>query len=311
MYIEKRKVKGKIKYYLAHSFREANKVHKIRKYLGLNLNSETLIDRKKKAEKLILEEINQYKIIKDPLKTPLSNEEIKLVRKLEKKQELKIFHLSERQWQLFSELFTYSTNAIEGSEIDQKEVKEILEKGNWPKKSKEDISEVYGVNEAIKLIRSTKEHISLNLIKKIHEIIFKNSKGFAGEFRRLGEEVVVRDGFGNIVHMGAPQTRVISLLNELIIWYHENKEKYPSLILAGVVHNQFENIHPFVDGNGRVGRLLLNNILIKHGLPPVNIDFKKRREYYLALQEYEKNHNLRPTIDLLLKEYKVLKKKLR
>ncbi len=62
--------------------------------------------------------------------------------------------------------------------------------------------------------------------------------------------------------------------------------------------------------HGRVGRLLLNNILLKHNLPPVNIDFKNRAEYYLSLQEYEKNHNLRPAIDLILKEYKILRKKL-
>ena len=109
--------------------------------------------------------------------------------------------------------------------------------------------------------------------------------------------------------MGAPQSRVLSLLNELVDWYNKSKNKYPVLILASVVHNQFENIHPFRDGNGRIGRLLLNNILIKNNLPPVNIDFKNRREYYNSLQEYQKNHNLRPTIDLILKEYKFLKKR--
>lgn len=308
MYIEKRKIKNGIKYYLGHSFREGTKIHKIRKYLGKDLDEKILLERREKAEKLILEEINEYKIIKDPLNTPLSDEEIKFIENLEKNQRLKIFHLSKKQWELFSELFTYNTNAIEGSELNKKEVKEILEKDEWPKKSKGDIAETYGVNGAIKFIRNTKEHISLELIKEIHKIVFKNSKDFAGEFRKKGEEVVVRDGLGNIVHMGAPQSRVISLLNELIIWYDQNKDKYPALILASVIHNQFENIHPFADGNGRVGRLLLNNILLKNKLPPVNIDFKNRREYYQSLQEYQKNHNLRPTIDLLLKEYKTLKK---
>jgi Fic family protein len=189
-------------------------------------------------------------------------------------------------------------------------VKEILEENKWPEKPKEDIAEAYGVNDAIKLIRETKEHISLELIKKLHQIVFKNSKSFAGEFRKSGEEVVVRNGLGNIVHMGAPQSRVVSLLNELIEWYNKNRNKYPALILASVAHNQFENIHPFRDGNGRVGRLLLNNVLLKQNLPPVNIDLKNRAEYYFSLQEYEKNHNLRPTIDLILKEYRILRKKL-
>jgi Fic family protein len=293
---------------LGHSFREGSKIHKIRKYLGKDLDVKNLKKRQKKAEKLILEEINEYKIIKDPLNTPLSNEEIKFIENLEKNQKLKVFHLSENQWRFFSELFTYNTNAIEGSELNSKEVKKILEKDEWPKKSKRDIAEAYGVNNAFEFIRNTKEHISLELIKELHKIVFKNSKDFAGEFRKKGEEVVVRDGLGNIIHMGAPQSRVVSLLNELILWYNKNKDKYPGLILASVVHNQFENIHPFADGNGRVGRLLLNNILLKNELPPVNIDFKNRREYYQSLQEYQKNHNLRTTIDFLIKEYKNLKK---
>ena len=310
MYIEKRKVKERILHYLGHSFREGKKIHKIRKYLGADLSSELLNERKAKAEKLILEEINQYKVIQDPLQVSLPEKEIEFIKGLEIKEKLRIFHLSKNQWKLFSELFTYNTNAIEGSELDKKEVKEILEKNKWPKKSKEDIAEAYGVNESIKFIRETKEHISLELIKKLHRIVFKNSKSFAGEFRKPGEEVAVRNGVGNIVHMGAPQSRVVSLLNELVEWYNQNKGKYPALILASVVHNQFENIHPFRDGNGRVGRLLLNNILLKHNFPPVNIDLKNRAEYYLSLQEYENNHNLRPTIDLILKEYKVLRKKL-
>jgi len=310
MYIEKRKVKGRVLYYLGHSFRQGKKIHKIRKYLGADLSSELLKERKEKAERLIFEEINQYKIIQDPLQMELPEKEIDFVKKLEAKAKLRIFHLSEKQWQAFSELFTYSTNAIEGSELDKKEVKEILEKNKWPEKSKEDIAETYGVDEAIKFIRKTKEHISLGLIKSLHKIVFKNSKTFAGEFRKPGEEVVVRDGLGNIVHMGAPQSRVLSLLNELVDWYNKSKNKYPVLILASVVHNQFENIHPFRDGNGRVGRLLLNNILLKHKMPPVNIDFENRAKYYRSLQEYEKAHNLKPTIDLILKEYKSLRKKL-
>ena len=311
MYIEKRKAKKGIKYYLSHSFREGDKIHKIRKYLGKDLDEKLLRERKEKAEKLILDEINEYKIIKDPLQAELDEKEIEFIRKLEIKNKLKIFHLSENQWKIFSELFTYNTNAIEGSELESKEVKEILEKNKWPKKSKEDIAETYGVNDAVKLIRETKEHLSLNLIKELHKIVFKNSKSFAGEFRKPGEEVAVRNGLGRVIHMGAPQSRVISLLNELIDWYENNKKRYPALVLASVVHNQFENIHPFRDGNGRVGRLLLNNILLKHKLPPVSIDFKNRAEYYNSLQEYEKNHNLKPTIDLIIKEYRILMKKLK
>ncbi|MFT4304983.1 MAG: Fic family protein [Candidatus Woesearchaeota archaeon] len=311
MHIEKRKEKSKIKYYLAHSYREGNKVHKFRKYLGLNLDKKKLKERKEIAEKLIIEEIHKYKIIHDPLNIKLTKKEINEIKLIEKKIPLKISHLSNKDWKIFSRIFTYNTNAIEGSKLDKKEVSEILEKDKWPNKSKEDIAEAYGVDEAIRFIRTTKEHISIELIKKIHKIVFKNSKSFAGKTRKKGEEVVVIGSDGKIVHEGAPQTRVNHLLRELVVWYENNKNKYPGLILAAIVHNQFENIHPFADGNGRVGRILMNNILIKHNLPPVNINLKNRFEYYETLQEYEKNQNLKPTLDLFLKEYKALKKDLK
>ena len=308
MHIEKRKQKKRIKYYLAHSFREGSKVHKIRKYLGVDLKETTLEERKQKAEALILEEINKYKIIQDPLNVELSKKDLEIVKRLETKIPLKVSHLSEKQWRIFSELFTYSTNAIEGSKLNSKEVRDILGEDKWPDKSKSDIAEAYGVNEAIEFIRNTKEHISIEFLREIHKIVFKNSKSFAGEFRKPNQEVIVADSLGNVVHEGAPQVRVIALLNELVEWYNNHKNKYPALVLAAVIHNQFENIHPFADGNGRVGRILLNNILLKHNFPPMNIDFKNRAEYYASLQAYERKHDLKPTIDLFMKEYKALKK---
>ena len=310
MHVEKRKSGKKIKYYLAHSYREGSKVHKFRKYLGCDLTKEKLNERKQIAEKLILEEIHKYNIIKDPLHFEPSKEEIASIKALEKEIPLKIAHLSEQDWEVFSEIFTYNTNAIEGSELNKKEVQNLLEKDKWPDKSKEDIAEAYGVDEAIRFIRGTKEHISINLIKEIHKIVFKNSKSFAGKTRKKGEEVVIMDGRGNVVHEGASQPRINHLLKELIQWYDTNKTKYPALLLGAVAHNQFENIHPFTDGNGRVGRILLNNILLKHRLPPINIDFKNRIEYYASLKAYEFNKDLKPTIGLYMKEYKSFKKEL-
>ena len=310
MHIEKRKSGKSIKYYLAHSYREGSKVHKFRKYLGQDLTKEKLEERKIIAEKLILEEINKYNIIKDPLHFELSKGEIAQIKQLEKEIPLKISHISESDWKVFSEIFTYNTNAIEGSKLNQKEVNNLLEKDKWPEKSKEDIAEAYGVDEAIRFIRATKEHVSIQLIKQIHKIVFKNSKPFAGKLRKKGEEVVVIDGKSNVIHEGAPQGRINHLLKELVAWYNKNKSKYPALVLGAVVHNQFENIHPLRDGNGRVGRILLNNILIKNGLPPINIDFKNRAEYYQSLKAYEFNKDLKPTIELYMKEYKNLKKEL-
>ncbi len=311
MHLEIREKSGIKKYYLSHSYRIGGKVRKARIYIGENLAGAELEIRKKLAEEKLRHKLEAVKKISDPFKTVLSKSELSVLGGLETKVLVKIARLSEADWERFSERFTYDTNAIEGSAIGQKEVANILERGKWPDKPKGDISETYGVANAIKHIRKCKEHISLPLILELHRIVFENSKPFAGKLRARGIEVVVADGQGNVVHRGAPSTSVRSLLLELCEWYGKNKSKYSPLVLAAVVHNQFENIHPFQDGNGRVGRLLLNNILLRHNMPPLNIELERRFEYYSALQAYEKMHNLRPTIELFLTEYKAMKKMLK
>jgi Fic family protein len=311
MYIEKRRKEGRIQYYLAHSYRKAGKVRKVRIYLGENLSKKELESKRKLAEKKIKQRLSAAKIIHGPYETALSPAEVEELRTLEAKGRIKMLHLSEGDWLKFTEAFTYDTNAIEGSTVTDKEVVNILEKNKWPEKPKEEISETYGVAEAVKRIRKTKEHISLELIKELHRIVFRNSKPFAGRFRSRGTEVVITDAAGNVVHRGAPSGQVVSLLRKLVGWYKKNRKKYPPMVLAAVVHNQFENIHPFQDGNGRVGRLLLINILLKHGLPPLNIELKNRKSYYAALKAYQDNQDIRPMIELMLKEYRKLRRALK
>lgn len=311
MHVELRKAGKRKKYYLAYSFRKCGKARKIRRYLGANLTAAQLEALKPRAIELLEQQAKSQRMMQNPLEQELPKEEMGQFKALEKRS-LRIRHLSEEEWKKFTEVFTYNTNAIEGSTIALREVKEILESDKWPgDKSKEDISETYGVAEAVDFIRATKEHISLELIKTLHRMVFHNSKEFAGKFRPRGVEVVIRDGYGRVVHVGAPAAKVEELLKRLTRWYNANKGRYPPLVTAVVAHNQFEVIHPFQDGNGRVGRLLLNNILLKHKYPPVNIGFNNRREYYDALQEYQNTGNIRPMVLLLLKEYRELKRMLK
>lgn len=312
MYLETRKTKTSVKYYLAHSFREGGKVHKIRVYLGSNLGDKVLSERELRAKDLLMQQLNSFKIIRSPINYKFSKREEDLVKKLKNRAKLKVIHLTEQDWGRFTDLFTYNTNAIEGGTITQEEVFDILKDNKWPHtKPKEDISETYGVAEAIKYIRKTKEHISLELMLDLHRIIFNNSKSFAGEFRKRGTEVGIKDWMGNIVHLGAPSGRVTALLAELVKWYKLNKNKLPPIVLAAVVHNQFVYVHPFEDGNGRVGRLLMNNILIKHKMPPVNIQMENRKEYYEVIRLFQRDGDLRPTIELMLKEFKRMEKELK
>jgi Fic family protein len=306
MHIEARRLGRRTKFYLAHSYRQVGKVRKSRIYLGVGLSPARLARLRRQAAARLGEKIRAERRLSDPLHTVLSRGELEEIENLRTKARVKVANLSDDDWRKFTDAFAYDTNAIEGSTIDSREVADILEKGRWPDKPKGEISETYGVAKAIDFIRITREHVSLPLILKLHRLVFENSKPFAGKLRAKGVEVVVTDGRWGVVHRGAQSAHVRELLVELAGWYEKNRNRYPPLVLAAIVHNQLENIHPFEDGNGRVGRLLLNNVLLRHGWPPVNIELENRGEYYAALQAYENRHDLRPTIELMLKEYRAL-----
>ncbi|HVC58353.1 MAG TPA: Fic family protein [Candidatus Acidoferrales bacterium] len=311
MALEIRVGNGKRKYYFAHSYRADGKAKKLRVYLGTDLSKIDLAKKLDGAKAKLANRLLALRGINDPYKTVLSGHELEELKTLEARGRIKIAHISDEDWLKFTETFTYDTNAIEGSTVLRDEVSDILTEGKWPNRPKDDISETIGVAEAVRYIRHTREHITIALIKDLHMMVFKRSKSFAGGFRASGTEVAVVDSKGNIIHRGAPSSQITGLLKSLIIWYNSNKGKYSPIVLAAVVHNQFETIHPFQDGNGRVGRLLMINILLRHGLPPLNIELKNRDEYYSALRAYNQLGNIRPTVELMLKEYRSLKKLLK
>ncbi len=252
MYVEKRKSGKNIKYYLVHSYREKDKVEKIRKYLGTNLSKKELEKKKEIVEKIILElleEINTKVFFFSLTK--------KQIEKLNE-YKIKVVHLSEKEWANFTEDFVFNTNAIEGSTISEEEVSEILHK---KKAENAEEIETKGVAKGLEYIRKTKEDLSLDLLLKLHKFCFDGSKDFAGKFRKVN--VVVKNSAGQVLHSGVLKEELRDYLNDFIEWYKENKNKFKPLVLAAIIHNQFEYIHPFQDGNGRVGRLLLNFILVK------------------------------------------------
>lgn len=291
MFIEIRKQGKKNKYYLIHSYRIGSKVKRISRYLGSNLSRKGLEKLRKRAEELILEQIKE----KHPFE--LSTEEIKAYRKFEEK--IEIGHL-QQNWKQFTEDFAYNTNAIEGSTVEYEKAKKLIEKKVVAKNFDE--VETVNVAKAIDFIKKNKEQLSVRFIKKLHFLCFYRTKPFAGKLRNV--EVVIRDKAGNVIHKGAAADQVENLLQKLVRWYDNHEKKYPSLLLAAIVHNQFEYIHPFQDGNGRVGRLLLNYVLLKHKYPPLNIRLKDRARYYEVLREFDKTSNIKATLRFLISQYK-------
>src|SRR3990172_4966030 len=178
MFIEIRNVGKDRKYCAVHSFREDGRVVKIRKYLGLNLSAGELQEKEAKASEAIAEQLRYYREIRDPLQYVLSPNELRQLKMLEARGDIRIAHLSEDDWRRFSELFSYHTNAIEGSTLTQREVTALIEHDKIPDKSAEDIAEARGVVEAVEHIRKMKPALSVELVKLLHTIVFKETKGF-------------------------------------------------------------------------------------------------------------------------------------
>ncbi|MCK5477052.1 MAG: Fic family protein [Candidatus Aenigmarchaeota archaeon] len=294
MFVEKRKAGKKTKYYLVHSYRDKGKVQKIRRYLGVDLSLKKLEELKQTARKIIFDQIEQLST--KVFNFSLSKKQIEQLNKYDEK--IAISHLDKKDWQRFAEEFAYNTNAIEGSRVLQEEVHDILLKKNH---LTPDEIETKGVANAVEYIRTTKEDLSLSLIEKLHELCFNGSKDFAGKFREV--EVVIKNSKGEVVHSGVPALHLDLALKDMISWYDSNRTKFKPLFLAGIIHNQFEYIHPFADGNGRVGRLLLNFILIKNKYPPINILLQDRQKYYKTLQDYSKRQDIKITLEFLIEQY--------
>lgn len=134
--------------------------------------------------------------------------------------------------------------------------------------------------------------LSLRLIKEMHEILLQKGRGAGkqpGEFRK-SQNWIGGTRPGNAAFVPPPQEHVLDLLSDLEKFLHDEKGKVPALIKAALAHVQFETIHPFLDGNGRLGRLLITFILCVEGILQepllyLSLYFKKNKnDYYKHLQ---------------------------
>ena len=295
MFVERRKVASGTKYYLVHSYRDAiGKVRKLRVYLGKDLTETELGRLRSSAEEELRDKVREYEL--ELFGYSLSVKEQETLNTLSR---IDVVHLNVEEWGRFAQDFVYNTNAIEGSALDEEEVARAIEDNQG---SGDDEHEARGVARAIEYIRTTKRPLTLKLILELHRLCFEHTKSFAGRLRDV--DVVIRDRTGRVVHRGIPLESLDDMLEDLVKWYAQNKTLLQPLLLAAIVHNQFEYIHPFRDGNGRVGRLLLNYILLRHGYPPITIYFDDRAEYYATLKAYSTTHDLVPTMRFLIKQYR-------
>ena len=263
MRILKRKKGGETFLYLQHSFRKDGKVVTKEKYLGKKVPENIseikaeLIEFEKKEIYRKLEKIKEN-FQKDWKKTPNSAKEKEL-------NEIAI-------------AFTYNTNAIEGSTITLEEVREIVEEQTSPNKPLRDVKETESHFKVFLNMLNSKEKFSDRLLLNWHKEIFgETKKDIAGKYRNYLVRV------GNYI---APMPKEIEERMKRLIDFLNNY-KLNAVEVSARTHYRFEKIHPFGDGNGRIGRLIMNKILWDAGYPMLIIEYKNRKSYYKALTKDE------------------------
>jgi len=193
--------------------------------------------------------------------------------------------------------WTYNSNAIEGNTLSLQETEIVLNSGvtiggKTVNEHLEAINHREGIIQIEKIIQNQQE-LTENVIKDIHGIILKGIDDLeAGCYRRTNVRIVG-------ARMIPPQAvKIDRLMNELMTWYYENMTVLSIPELSAQFHYKFVCIHPFIDGNGRVARLLMNLILMKNGYPPTVILKVDRKKYYRVLNEGNLG-NLIPFIDFI------------
>jgi Fic family protein len=258
-------IKRKNYYYLKHSFRSKGKVITKEKYLGKKIPKDIEKIKNNFLKKTKTELYNKINKIKNNFR----KEWIKYPKSIKK--ELLVD---------FSVNFTYNTNAIEGSTITEEETEELIKEKISPNKPIRDVNETINHSNIFLNMLNEKKDLNLSLLLKWHKDIFKQTKeDIAGKLREYSVK---------IANYRAPDWQDLKkLLKEFFEWYNKNRDKENPVELAGRMHYKFEKIHPFGDGNGRIGRLIINFILHKYHYPLFVVEYKRRRSYYRALKKDE------------------------
>lgn len=190
--------------------------------------------------------------------------------------------------------FTYNSNAIEGNTLTLQETALALEGVTIDQKPLKDHLEAVGHRDAFLYVVSLvndKVPISGRIIREIHSLVLMNRPEDKGVYRRIPVKIMG-------AHHEPPQPYLVPVQMERLI-ADLPRDKRHILESAALFHLNFEGIHPFIDGNGRTGRLILNLMLMREGYPPIDVKFTDRKKYYACFDSYYRDHDASPMVRLI------------
>jgi len=198
----------------------------------------------------------------------------------------------------FAKEFIFNSNNIEGSRIPAGEVKKIIESGNSRYRNANEVKEVYNSIDALEYIQKGFK-FNIQSIKRLYYILTKdllmqNGEKYPRGFKSIKNVV-------NNMETVSPDM-VVPRLNDLLELYKMNRRRTHPLQLALDFHLTYEHIHPFMDGNGRTGRLIMNKILMSRGYFPIIIYSGNSRAYYNSIAKGSGSKNKRPYYQFMLKQ---------
>ncbi len=202
---------------------------------------------------------------------------------------------------LFDVDFTFNSTAIEGNTLSLNETKLVLLEGiTIGGKSTHEHLEIINHKEAIdyieKLASKKTSEITRSDILSIHNIILRGiDSENAGIYRKVPVYVKKKD---NSIFKFPEPFQIDNLMNEFFEWLINSQNLHP-VLFAVEAHTRFVSIHPFVDGNGRTARLILNLLLFQFGFPPAVIKVTERAVYLDAIDGWDRNVNLTPIATLV------------
>ena len=292
VYTEIKEKNGSKYYYRVKNVREGEKFRKKRVYLGKNLSKKQLSKKGMEADKELM-----------VLSSLLNKSEEKFLENLKEKFRKQPKENLKNRYEAFTSFFTYDSNAIEGNSLTLDETSFLLFENLVPSsKSLREINETLNHKKAFDYMFNYRGDINKKFILHLHKLVVKETlrkdlNSQIGVYRKVQVYIRGKDW------MPPKPSKIPNEMKSLLSWYSKNKKKLHPLILASYFHTAFETVHPFVDGNGRVGRLLMNFILHKNKFPMINIPSKTKFNYYDALHEAQVEGNLKPFVDLCLDIY--------